>query len=925
MVVAGPGAGKTFVITKRVKNLISNHEISPKNILVTTFTDKAADELKVKLVEMIGKEDAERIHISTIHSFCKTMLEKNFSSHEYGDEINVLDDESQTIFIRQKQEELGIAKLKYGELGLRKSKYLSEIKKLYNKMTDNRIRSNELVREKKYGHLKDKIIRGYDKYVDLLKKYRMMDFSILQTEFYKLIQNNPKVLERIQNQFRFILVDEYQDTNWMQDKIFRELSKKSNNLFVVGDKKQSIYSFRGASPINFKNFTSVYPKASKYDLDVNFRSTGTIVNFSNKIFKDEAKEVLKSNRRKGERFGLIKGENFDESARKSVELIKYLKDKKIIEKYGDVALLFRSLNHSTKFVKHLSNEKVPFFTFEDGKLLERQEVRIILWLMSYVTQNLDYVKENKSNKFKNWESWWNNDLLTSEFFNFDQSTKNILRGNQFDLSEIKDRDDFVKRGFTNRRDIEVLKKLNKIKHDFKQHKIIDNLLLTIFYKLIDCSGYFNSLMNNNDIKSEEILRNLGKFSQIIGKYAEFSEKENMIGFLWQIQNMDEEKDLHQKLIETENTVKLMTVHKSKGLEFPVVFLCCMNEDYFPLKKKEPMIEIPPKFLEDDQIKAQSTIFKDLRHNDPHIQEEKRVFYVGLTRAQDLLVFTTSERIIKKKCERSQFLKFVQEERQDEEFKLPAGKKYPVAEPVCNLSYSSINTFISCPLRYALIHDYEFFPPPSFEQKFGTLIHNVLQRIHEKMEDKVSISDSEMKEIVNKSWVDLPAGEEGNRKRRENVTKKAIAYYAKAKDEYAEIIETEAPFSRIKDNLVIRGRVDLIVKDKEGKVSLIDFKSKNIEEDNDSVRKQLQIYNYCLEDKHSIGSIDKLSAYSFTDNKKTDFPIDNKGTEGRLKDVSEKIKEGNFPKRKNTLCKACPFKFYCWGESQQDNPGIFKSN
>ena len=241
--------------------------------------------------------------------------------------------------------------------------------------------------------------------------------------------------------------------------------------------------------------------------------------------------MLKPGRsRKGERFYLIEGKDFDDSARKSIELIKYMKDKKIIEKYGDVALLFRSLNRSTEFVKHLSNEKVPFVTFEDGKLLERQEVRVILWFMSYVTQDLDYVKENKSNNFKNWEPWWSNDLLTSEFFNFHQSTKNILRGNQIDLSEIKDRGDFVKRGFTNRRDIEVLKKLNKIKHDFKQDKIIDNLLLTIFYRLINYSGYFNRLMHNNDIESEEILRNLGKFSQIIGKYAEFSKTESMRGF-----------------------------------------------------------------------------------------------------------------------------------------------------------------------------------------------------------------------------------------------------------------------------------------------------------------------------------------------------------------------------------------------------------
>ena len=920
LVVAGPGAGKTFVITERVKNLISNHKIDPKNILVTTFTNKAADELKVKLAKTIGK-NAELIHISTIHSFCKTMLEKNFSTHGYGDEISILDDESQTTFIRQKKEELGISRWEDGKLKDLKPSYdyVSDVKRLYNQMTENMIGSEDLIQElSRIGKLEgyeDEIIRSYDKYCDLLKKDKIMDFSMIETKFYESIQNNPEFLEEIQNQSRFILVDEYQDTSPIQDKIFRKLSRKSNNLFVVGDKNQSIYAFRGANALNFSNFTSVYPDAVEYFLDVNFRSTETIVNFSNRIFEGEIKKVLKSNRRKGEKFGLIEGENIDESARNSVELIKYLKGKNVIEKYGDVALLFRSLkNHSPEFARHLSNEGIPFVTFGDGKLIDRPEIRAIVWLMSYVTQKTDYVNEKiQSDGFKNWQGWWGDNRLISEFFNFHQSTEDIICGNQFDFSDIESDEDFVKRGFTNQNDVEVLKKLNQIKKDVEQGNVKSNFLLTIFYRLIDYSGYFNRIMHKNDVESEEILRNLGKFSKSIGKYAEFSKKGNITDFLWHVHDIDKNKRIDQKRIEDENTVKLMTVHSSKGLEFPVVFLCCMNEGRFPITRlKKILIEIPPKFLDNNQTEGQA---KELQ-----LKEERRLFYVGLTRAQDLLVFTTSDRINTRKCKKSRFLKLVQEEIPEEEFKLPVEKKYSVAKTVCNLSYSSINTFISCPLKYALIHDYEFFPPASFEQKFGTSIHNVLQRIHEKMKDNVGIPDSEMKEIVNDSWVDLPAGEEENKNQRENVTKKAIAYYAKAKDEYAEIIGTEAPFSHIDDNMVIRGRADLIVKDKEGKVILIDFKSKKIEED--SVRKQLQIYNYCLEDKHSI---DKLSAYSFTDNKKTDFPIDNKGTEDLLKDVSEKIREGNFPKRKNTLCKACPFKFYCWGESQQDNPGIFKSN
>lgn len=907
LVVAGPGAGKTFVITERVKKLIIDKKIDPKNILVTTFTEKAADELKIKLAKTIGRK-AELIHISTIHSFCKSMLEKYFLYHDYGAEIKILDDDSQTLLIQLNKAKLGISKWENGILKDLKRRYnfVRDIKALYAKITQNQIDVEKLIEEMKqnasYSEEDISIIQSYNIYENLLKADKKMDFSLLEIKFFELIKNNKEVLDEIQEQFKYLLVDEYQDTSPIQDDIFRLLSNKYSNLFVVGDENQSIYGFRGASIQNFKNFINKYDKTKSYFLDVNFRSTETIVNFSNKVFESKVKKILQSKRRKGERFKLVHGEDSDDTAKKTIELIKNLKEKGIIEKYGDIVLLFRSLKgHSPEYIKYLSKEKIPFVTFGDGKFLERTEIKTLLYLMSYVTQEL-YLK----NSFKKWDNWWRKDIFLSDFFDFTEKTKSIISKGDFDLFKLRDDDDFNKIGMNNSKDINTLKRINKLKFEVQREKDSfgdlekgNNSLLIIFYKLLEYSGFFEKTMSKKDIKSKEILHNLGRFSEIISKYQEISKKEDVKGFLWYIYKVGENID--QRKIEDENTIKLMTVHQSKGLEFPVVFLCSMNERRFPLRYSKEMIKIPRHFLNKDDLEDEKEIF---------YQEERRLFYVGLTRAQDILIFTSSDKHRVQNTKKSRFLDIVEDEISEDEFELEIEKKYSVEKRIPSLNYSSINTFIDCPLRYTLIYDYGFVTPPSFMQNLGSFIHNVLQRIHEQMKKDKNISPDEMKKIVSTYWIDLPMGPKRNETIRAKLIKEFVAYYLTAKENYAEIVAIEESFSHIDDNMIVKGKIDLIVKDKDGNTDLIDFKArkqKGIEKTN--VDKQLQIYNYCLDEQYDIN---KLFAYTFRDNKKMEFPMDKDKTKTFLSEISKKISMEDFHKQKNDFCKDCQFKFYCWG-------------
>jgi DNA helicase-2/ATP-dependent DNA helicase PcrA len=688
----------------------------------------------------------------------------------------------------------------------------------------------------------------------------------------------------------------------LQDRIFRLIAGKNKNLFVVGDVKQSIYGFRGATVINFEKFTDRYPEAKTYFLNVNFRSTKNIVELSNKVFEDVVKRELESRRRHGEKIRLLYGENSDQTAKKTIDLIKQLRGENIIKNYGDIALLFRSLkNHAPEFIKYLNKEKIPYVTFGDGQFLEREEIKAIIYLMSYVTQEL-YI----DNKFHEWKEWWKKDIFAGDFFDFSQETKRTIIEGEFNLYDLRDEEDFKKQRFNNKTDIAKLIKLNKLKYDVEREKDSfgdyqrgKNSLLIIFYKILDYSGYFKRLMEEPTNQNREKLHNLGRLSEIINRYMDISKREDIKGFLWYLYNSGENID--QTKIEDENTVKLMTVHQAKGLEFPVVFLCCLNEGRFPLRYRSgEFLHIPDEFLDKEETEEAK---------DEFFEEEKRLFYVGLTRAQDNLIFTASEKHRVKRWKISRFLEEIPDELMtDEDFKLSAEKQYRVKKEVPNLNYSAINTFIDCPLRYSLIYNYDFATPPSYMQRVGTFIHNSLQQIHEHIRKGENISPEDMKNIVDRYWINLPMSEKKNNEMKLKKVQELVTYYVYAKDNYKEILAIEESFSHIDDNMIVKGKVDLIAKDKEGKVCLIDFKArtqKGIKETN--VDKQLQIYDYCLDTEYKI---DNLIAYTTEDNKASYFPTDKKKTKDFLINVSTKMSKEDFHKQKNAFCSQCQFKFYC---------------
>jgi len=904
IVIAGPGSGKTFVITKRVEFLIETKNVLPSEILVTTFTEKAAEELKVKLSNSLGR-NAKLIHISTIHSFCKSMLEEYFLFHEYGADINVLDTESQYLLIDLNKIKIGLAKWENHRLVYSKKGYnpIKNYQFAFNHLTENCVIPDDLIsyisKNQDYNLDDIYLLESYKLYLAFLESEKKVDFALLQKLFYQLINNNIEVLEAIQSKFKYILVDEYQDTSPIQDLMFRLISKKHNNLFVVGDEDQSIYGFRGASIRNFTNFIVNNPNAKSYFLNVNFRSTETIVNFSNNIFEKEVKKVLESRRRKGEHIKVIESYDSDSTAKETIDLIKSLKHKGLIKKFGDVTLLFRSLkNHSEEFIKYLNKGNIPFVTFGDGNFIEREDIQTIIYLISYVTQEL-----NTEDNFSKW-SWWKKDVFLSDFFNFSSITKKIISYGHFKLHDQLSREDFLSKGFVDEDDINVLLNLNHLKFEVEKEKdtfgdLIKGKysLLKIFYRILNYTNFFSRIMSVSSIQNQEILKNLGKLSEIINRFQEISKTESIKNFLWYIYNTSSEFD--QIKLDDENSVKLMTVHKSKGLEFPVVIMCCMNEGRFPVKyRSSNFFDIPAKFLLD---KTESS-------KEVHFQEERRLFYVGITRTQDNLIFTTSSKHRVRNWEKSRFLSILPENLLSQDFKLSAEKEYKIGKTTPMLNYSAINTFIDCPLRYQLVYGYSFSTPPSIMQYLGSFIHNVLQHIHENIKKNNVLSSQSMLSLINSYWLDLPLLKNQNEEIKENIIIDFVRYYNYALENYKEIIAIEQSFSHIDDHMIISGKIDLIVKDKNNNVNLIDFKARKKEGiEKTNVDKQLQIYKYCLD---NVYDIDNLIAHTFSDNERSFFSYSEKETNTFLNNISNKIYSSEFSMQRNSFCNQCQFNFYC---------------
>lgn len=569
LVLAGAGSGKTKVLTERIVNLINNG-VSPYNILAITFTNKAAREMRERVYNSI-EEEANKIFIGTFHSLGLKIVRENAGVIGYSNNVTILDRDDVNTLIKRFMKELNLDTEHY------------PVKSILNKISfaKNEGLSPEEFDKFAKAPLDMAACKVYKMYESALKRSNSVDFDDLLILPLRIFKKDKSVLEKYQEHFKYILVDEYQDTNMVQYDMCKLLASKYRNLFVVGDMDQSIYSFRFANYMNVINFEKDNKDTKVIVLDENYRSTNNILNAANDVIKNnkERKEKnLWSSKGNGDKIKYIRCDNEQEEASTVVRLTKELLDRG--EKPSEIAVLYRTNGQSRVFEEAFLKENIPFKIVGSYFFYNRKEIKDLISYMHLIYNN-------------------NDDASLERVINVPRrgiGSKTIERLRREASISDKSMFEVVSSG-------KELGFKNLIIDLTNESKNTD--LVGLVDVILDKTGIRKELEEKNDLESEIRLENLNEFKSIALAFQEkgiFSLEE----FLENISLVSDKNEYK----EVDDGINLMTLHSAKGLEFNDVFLVGMEEGIFPHNRSF--------------------------ESESELEEERRLCYVGITRAKEHL-------------------------------------------------------------------------------------------------------------------------------------------------------------------------------------------------------------------------------------------------------------------------------------------------
>lgn len=528
LVVAGPGSGKTRVLTYRFAYLISNHQIDPQNILCVTFTNKAAQEMKQRINKLLNFE-YPLSWLGTFHSVCVKILKS------YGPYIGI----AKNFVIYDNEDSIQIVKTAINDLNL-------DSKKVNPKAVWENISSakNELIDENEYYKyaktpFQKTTAQIYNLYQRYLKNHNALDFDDLLFETAKLFSSSEDILKKYQDKFQFIMVDEYQDTNKAQYQLIKMLSCQHQNLYVVGDMSQAIYSFRGADFRNIINFQKDFPNTKVYRLEQNYRSTQKILDVAKSIIKNNTTHIylnLWTNKGQGKTPVYYTAQNEKDEALYICQKIISLK-----RPYRDFAILYRTNAQSRNFEETLIKNNISYRIFGGLKFYSRKEIKDILAYLRVI------------NNPKDGASWER--IINTPPRKIGNKTKEELKNKNWDLNEI-------------------IKKTN-LPFDVWIKEAEQKTTLQIIDEVLEETDYINYLNDG----SQEAISRMENIKELRSVATEFESLDAFLNNVTLIESSDKPETKYSN--QNQDYVSLMTVHSAKGLEFPVVFLVGMEEGIFP--------------------------------------------------------------------------------------------------------------------------------------------------------------------------------------------------------------------------------------------------------------------------------------------------------------------------------------------------------
>lgn len=590
LVIAGAGSGKTKVLTHKIAYLMQEEKVLPWNILAITFTNKAANEMKERIETLVG-EAAKDIWMGTFHSICVRILRKFIDRIGFDSSFLIFDASDQKTLVKECLKALNIDDKLFNERGV-----LAEISNAKNALLEPEAYSRKYAGD----YRKSKIAEIYALYQKRLKENNAVDFDDIINHTIKILSENPDVLEYYTEKFKYILVDEYQDTNKAQFTLVTILASKYGNITVVGDNDQGIYSFRGADISNILNFEKDFPGTKIVKLEQNYRCTGNILKAANSVIKhNETKydKKLWTENGEGTLPQIYQGEDEYDEARFVIEEIRHLKREEL-DHYSDFAILYRMNSQSRALEDILRREDIPYKIVGGLKFYERKEIKDAISYLRLIANPSDNISLKRIiNEPKRGIGKTSLDHI-----------QEIAENQGISMYEvIKHADDFGQpRVYANAKEfIDTIETLRSQKEEIK----ISDLLKETLNK----TGYTRALEQESTIEAESRIQNLEELVTVAVEFEEEFAENGLSDFLESISLSSDIDNLEDQ----EDSVTLMTLHSAKGLEFPVVFLVGMEEGIFPGYQSVG----EPKELE----------------------EERRLFYVGITRAKQHLYLTCAKR------------------------------------------------------------------------------------------------------------------------------------------------------------------------------------------------------------------------------------------------------------------------------------------
>ena len=589
LVIAGAGSGKTKVLTHKIAYLIGEKQVKPWNILAITFTNKAANEMKERIGNLVGDVSAD-IWMGTFHSICVRILRRFIDRIGFDSSFIIFDTSDQRTLVKACIKSIGLDDKMFTDRSV-----LSEISNAKNEMLEPdqyTVRANGDFR-------KEKIALVYEMYQKRLKENNAIDFDDIINYTIKILMENPDILEYYSDKFHYVLVDEYQDTNKAQFTLVTMLASKNGNVTVVGDNDQGIYSFRGADISNILNFERDFPGTKIIKLEQNYRCTGNILKAANAVIKNNEvtyKKELWTENEVGNLPAVYSAKNEYDEGTYIAQQIEHLRREEYY-KYSDFAILYRMNTQSRAIEEILRRESIPYKIIGGLKFYERKEIKDIISYLRLIQNPSDNLSLKRIiNEPKRGIGKTSLDKIEELSINSGVPMYEIIKNaEQYGLNRV----------FLNSREfVNAIEELRAKKDDIKISDLIKETLKK--------SGYTQALENENTIEAENRIENLDEFLTVAIEFEDESADNKLSDFL---EGITLSSDI-DNMEEAEETVTLMTLHSAKGLEFPVVFLVGMEEGIFPGYKSIG----EPKELE----------------------EERRLCYVGITRAKEHLFLTCSK-------------------------------------------------------------------------------------------------------------------------------------------------------------------------------------------------------------------------------------------------------------------------------------------